>query len=142
MEQPPIAETPNPCITCGACCAFFRCSFYWRETEEGGGTVPDQLTEDLTEHRKVMRGTDARNPRCIALMGDIGDRVYCAIYDRRSTTCRIFIPSWENGEHNPDCDRARAAHGLRPLTPSDWESPTESPDSTPTTPPDTVLPAA
>ncbi|MBB8903342.1 YkgJ family cysteine cluster protein, partial [Escherichia coli] len=21
----------NPCITCGACCAFFRVSFYWAE---------------------------------------------------------------------------------------------------------------
>ncbi|HGC1012017.1 TPA: YkgJ family cysteine cluster protein, partial [Escherichia coli] len=22
-------SNPNPCITCGACCAFFRVSFYW-----------------------------------------------------------------------------------------------------------------
>ncbi|MDX1269447.1 MAG: YkgJ family cysteine cluster protein, partial [Oceanisphaera sp.] len=21
----------NPCLTCGACCAFFRVSFYWGE---------------------------------------------------------------------------------------------------------------
>ncbi|EMK5322830.1 YkgJ family cysteine cluster protein, partial [Escherichia coli] len=21
----------NPCMTCGACCAFFRVSFYWAE---------------------------------------------------------------------------------------------------------------
>ena len=23
----------NPCITCGACCAYFRASFYWTEAE-------------------------------------------------------------------------------------------------------------
>ncbi|HAO2094658.1 TPA: YkgJ family cysteine cluster protein, partial [Escherichia coli] len=22
-------NNPNPCMTCGACCAFFRVSFYW-----------------------------------------------------------------------------------------------------------------
>ncbi|OZZ73507.1 zinc/iron-chelating domain-containing protein, partial [Klebsiella pneumoniae] len=21
----------NPCMTCGACCAYFRVSFYWAE---------------------------------------------------------------------------------------------------------------
>ncbi|EGR9493162.1 YkgJ family cysteine cluster protein, partial [Escherichia coli] len=24
-------NNPNPCMTCGACCAFFRVSFYWAE---------------------------------------------------------------------------------------------------------------
>ncbi|WP_374212354.1 YkgJ family cysteine cluster protein [Thiothrix subterranea] len=24
---------PNPCMTCGACCASFRVSFYWGETD-------------------------------------------------------------------------------------------------------------
>ncbi|WP_142908916.1 CxxCxxCC domain-containing protein, partial [Klebsiella pneumoniae] len=23
----------NPCMTCGACCAFFRVSFYWAEAD-------------------------------------------------------------------------------------------------------------
>lgn len=30
----------NPCVSCGACCAYFRVSFYWAESESGGGTVP------------------------------------------------------------------------------------------------------
>ncbi|MEG6657786.1 YkgJ family cysteine cluster protein, partial [Pseudomonas aeruginosa] len=24
-------STDNPCLTCGACCAHFRVSFYWGE---------------------------------------------------------------------------------------------------------------
>lgn len=38
----------NPCMTCGACCAYFRVSFYWAEASDGGGTVPVHLTEPLT----------------------------------------------------------------------------------------------
>lgn len=38
----------NPCMTCGACCAYFRVSFYWAEASDGGGTVPVDLTEPLT----------------------------------------------------------------------------------------------
>ncbi|EEX7666747.1 YkgJ family cysteine cluster protein, partial [Escherichia coli] len=26
-------NNPNPCMTCGACCAFFRVSFYWAEAD-------------------------------------------------------------------------------------------------------------
>ena len=28
-------EEPNPCIECGACCAYYRASFYWAEADEG-----------------------------------------------------------------------------------------------------------
>jgi len=138
------AAHSSPCLRCGACCAFFRCSFYWRETEAGGGPVPDHLTADLGPHRRVMRGTDQRDPRCIALTGTIGEGVFCAIYERRSSVCRAFIPSWENGEHNVDCDRARAAHGLPPLAPGDWDAPADDPDLTPSPPidPGRVRPAA
>ena len=30
----------NPCMTCGACCIFFRVSFYWSEADDAGGTIP------------------------------------------------------------------------------------------------------
>ena len=38
----------NPCMTCGACCAYFRVSFYWAEADDAGGPVPSALTEPLT----------------------------------------------------------------------------------------------
>ncbi len=38
----------NPCMTCGACCAYFRVSFYWAEADDAGGLVPSALTEPLT----------------------------------------------------------------------------------------------
>ena len=48
----------NPCMTCGACCAYFRVSFYWAEASDGGGTVPVDLTEPLTPFLRCMRGTN------------------------------------------------------------------------------------
>lgn len=62
-----------------------------------------------------MKGTNQKNPRCIALSGEIGTCVGCTIHPVRASVCREFPPSWENGVHNPDCDRARAVHGLAPL---------------------------
>lgn len=38
----------NPCMTCGACCAFFRVSFYWAEADDAGGTIPARLTEQIS----------------------------------------------------------------------------------------------
>ncbi len=118
----------NPCITCGACCAFFRASFYWTEADEQtGGTVPAHLTEPLTPHLVAMKGTTTAAPRCVCLQGTIGEQVHCSIYPQRSSTCREFPYSGENGQPNERCDKARAAWGLPPLiTPS--PSPVE-PDS-------------
>lgn len=109
----------NPCITCGACCAFYRASFHWRECSDGYGLVPVVLTENLTPHRRVMKGTNSNSPRCIALEGEIGNCVNCSIYEVRSTVCREFPFSYQYGEPNERCDKARLAYGLRPLTPFD-----------------------
>lgn len=105
----------SPCITCGACCAFYRASFYWAETDAGGGTVPAALTEKLNDFRAVMLGSQPPKPRCIALKGTIGQSVGCSIYELRASVCRDFAVSWENGVHNPRCDKARIAWGLEPL---------------------------
>ncbi len=35
-----IQHPENPCINCGACCAYFRVSFYWAESTEGGRQRP------------------------------------------------------------------------------------------------------
>lgn len=85
--------------------------------------MPADLTERFDEHRVVMRGTWAKQPRCIALDAEIGVRSRCTIHPQRPTVCREVPASWEFGEASPQCDRARIAHGLRPLTPEDWDTP-------------------
>ncbi|WP_173678225.1 YkgJ family cysteine cluster protein, partial [Escherichia coli] len=54
-------------------------------------------------------------PRCIALAGTPGKNACCTIYENRSSTCREFAMSGENGEVNEACNRARAKYGLTPL---------------------------
>ena len=111
----------HPCLSCGACCASFRVAFHWAETESAlGGCTPAALTERLDPHRAVMRGTYAPPLRCTALFGEIGRDASCSIYAVRPTPCRELAPAWESGEPSPQCDRARIAHGLAPLTPADW----------------------
>lgn len=110
----------NPCLSCGACCAAFRASFYWREgDDETPGGVPVGLTDDLNATYRVMKGTRGLKPRCIALNGEIGVSVLCAIYGRRPTVCGEFPPSHENGEPHARCDKARTVHGLAVLCPDE-----------------------
>lgn len=100
----------NPCLSCGACCASFRVSFYWAESEIMlGGTVPPELTEKITPVHVAMKGTNQPDCRCIALEGTIGDAIGCSIYEQRSTTCREF----EMGSEA--CLRARSRHRLGDL---------------------------
>jgi uncharacterized protein len=111
----------HPCLRCGACCAYFRVAFHWSEAEaEMGGPVPPSLTEKLDPHRLVMRGTQAYQPRCVALEGTIGVAARCGIHPQRPSVCREVPPSWEFGASSPQCDKGRIAHGLPPLTPEDW----------------------
>lgn len=129
LEAVPPMGAANPCITCGACCAYFRASFYWGETDAApGGTVLAELTEKLNDFRAVMCGTNQPNPRCIALLGQIGQQVRCSIYDLRASVCRDFKMSWENGVHNERCDKARIAWGLPPLAPPAL-TPTDDPEN-------------
>jgi Fe-S-cluster containining protein len=108
----------NPCLSCGACCAFFRASFHWLDTDAAPeGLVPAELTVPVTKHLVAMRGSDRKPPRCIALEGSIGISVKCSIYEKRASPCRDFQASWVDGNHNERCDRSRAAHGLPPLAP-------------------------
>ncbi len=111
----------NPCLACGACCAKFRVSFYWRDADdETSGGVPLILTEDLSEMKRIMKNTGGTNPRCAALVGNIGESVRCVIYDKRPGVCRDFMPSYQFGVPETACDNARASHGLPPLKPEDW----------------------
>ncbi|EAC1404637.1 hypothetical protein APX81_22705 [Escherichia coli] len=103
----------NPCMTCGACCAFFRVSFYWAEADDADGTVPANLTEQISPHHRCMSGTNQKNPRCVALEGTPGQAVFCSIYDHRPSTCREFTTALADG--NEACSKARVHHGLPPL---------------------------
>ncbi len=91
-----------------------------------GGVVPPDLTEKLDPHRLVMRGTQARQPRCVALQGTVGKDGNCGVYERRPSVCREVEPAWEFGRASAQCDKARVAHGLAPLTPEDWVDPSHS----------------
>ncbi len=106
----------SPCLSCGACCAHFRVSFYWGECQSTGGTVPDELTLQISSHHACMKGTQSNPPRCVALVGEVGTRVSCSIYENRSSTCREFDILNEDGSANEACTRARALHGLPPVS--------------------------
>ncbi|MBN6150632.1 YkgJ family cysteine cluster protein [Xanthomonas sp. AmX2] len=112
----------HPCLTCGACCAYFRVSFHWSEADpDMGGRVPIALTEPLRTHERVMRGTSQSQPRCVALDARIGAYSRCSIHPQRPSVCRDVPASWEFGAASAQCDKARIAHGLPALTPDDWD---------------------
>jgi uncharacterized protein len=121
MPDSASAPAPHPCLRCGACCASFRVAFYWAETQpplQGG--IPAALTSKLDPLRVAMLGTDQAQPRCIALIGEVGRDARCGEYERRPSPCRSLAPAWERGAPSEQCDRARARHGLRPLSEIDW----------------------
>jgi Fe-S-cluster containining protein len=110
----------HPCLSCGACCAFFRVSFHWSEVLTVSHAVPKASTEKISLHTSAMNGTNQKNPRCDSLNGIVGQAVTCDIYLNRPSPCRTFAASFEDGTHNERCDRARTGKGLELLTLSDW----------------------
>jgi hypothetical protein len=80
-------------------------SFYWAEAEP----LPAALTRPLGRWYACMAGTEAPQPRCEALQGEIGGTVACSVYADRPSPCRELQP----GEDK--CVRARRRHGLPPL---------------------------
>ena len=78
------------------------------------------MTTQVGTLRRAMNGTVSSSPRCQALSGEIGRVTACSIYPLRPSPCREFTASWEHGEADEACDRARARYGLRPLVPDDW----------------------
>lgn len=109
------------CQSCGACCAYFRVSFYWAETDaHPAGSVPRHLTVPVSPSLVAMRGSERKNPRCVALDGAIGQAVGCRIYEQRSSSCREFAAGDER------CAQARRSHGLPPLPAEEPEKPEES----------------
>ncbi len=112
----------HPCLLCGACCASYRVAFHWSEAQpDNPDGPPAELVVPLRRHELAMRGTEAAPTRCVSLVGEIGRAAHCGIYARRPSPCRALDPAWEFGEPSPQCDKARLAHGLAPLTPADWQ---------------------
>ena len=95
----------DACLSCGACCAYFRVSFYWSE----GETMPEDWVEPITPVYSCMKGTNQAKPRCVALSGEIGQQVACTMYEQRSSSCK------EVQAGDEQCAKARAAHNLIPL---------------------------
>lgn len=110
----------HPCQSCGACCAYYRVSFHWLETLPESHAVPEILTQNISPHKIAMKGTNQQNPNCIALLGLIGKSTSCQIYTNRPSTCRSFNPSYEDGQKNINCEKARSSKGLSILTLNDW----------------------
>jgi uncharacterized protein len=110
-----MSTDDNPCTRCGACCAGFRVDFSRHELSSEGGHVPDGLSVDLTAQLCRMRGTDHAMPRCAALVGTIGVKAHCGIYEWRPSPCREFGALAPLGQGDDACARARARRGLPPL---------------------------
>lgn len=105
----------NPCTRCGACCASFRVDFAVAELQVNGGSVPDGLAVEVNGFTARMRGTDHASPRCAALVGRVGVKAHCGIYEWRPSPCREFGLRAPLGLGDEACARARARHGLPPL---------------------------
>lgn len=107
MSDHHSSSTEHPCLRCGACCATYRVSFYWAEADERG--LSPRQTEKLNHFYSCMAGTNQPSPRCHALLGTVGERVACTVYEQRTSPCR------ELQAGDDKCNRARALHGLPPL---------------------------
>lgn len=103
MSEP---DASHPCLSCGACCASYRVSFHWAEAPD---SLDEALLHRLGPRQLCMRGTEHDAPRCIALQGEIGRAVSCKVYVHRPPPCDELKPG------QPQCQRARARHGLPAL---------------------------
>ncbi len=103
----------NPCADCGVCCAHFRISFYFGELDVmEGGFVPTELTEKVNGTFACMGGTNQKDKRCSALVGDIGKDAKCSIYENRPSPCREFNVWDDLGIPNVKCQELRFKNGI------------------------------
>jgi hypothetical protein len=100
-------QVGDTCQQCGACCAYFRVSFYWAESPELG--LPEDSVERVAPLLACMAGTNQPTPRCRSLEGKVGETVHCRVYSQRPSPCREL----QRGDAR--CNRARASHGLAPV---------------------------
>jgi hypothetical protein len=111
-----MAGELSACQHCGACCATYRVTLPRSDLDSApDGQVPAAWTEPYTPTTACMREHPDSPGRCLALEGDIGRAVHCAIYAQRPTACRDFAPLATLGMGDDACDEARRRHGLPPL---------------------------
>ena len=96
--------TQDACLSCGACCAYFRVSFYWAEGFPCLSTILNLSPRSIHAWREPIK-----NPRCIALEGSIGEQVSCGMYELRSSSCK------EVQIADAQCNKARMAHNMIPF---------------------------
>jgi len=107
VSEPAVVDS-SPCLTCGACCAYSAdWPRFWTETDDDIARIPPGL---LTPDQGAMACTD---DRCRALLGRVGERTACAIYDLRPEVCRDCMPG------DDACAMARERFGLSSLAAAD-----------------------
>ncbi|WP_407177178.1 YkgJ family cysteine cluster protein [Bradyrhizobium sp. STM 3562] len=98
------AATDNPCVTCGACCAY---SENWPRFSTEDDAALELIPKQLVNARGS--GMACENDRCAALTGRIGVATSCAIYAIRPDVCRTCMPG------DAECTMARRKFGLPAL---------------------------
>ncbi|MBA4381974.1 MAG: hypothetical protein C0406_05350 [Sideroxydans sp.] len=93
----------NPCLICGACCAYYRITLHADEAV----AIPAEHLEPLQPEVFCMKGTNSYPPRCAALRGEVGQQVSCAIYENRPSSCREFNEYELDGSPNMRCFKLR-----------------------------------
>jgi len=104
------------CQACGACC----CNTDENRAEKFVDYVEVTPRSALASHSSLLRRLTVLNEkgerhmklrgaeqRCVALEGDVGGQVSCAIYDLRPGACRRVQPG------SRECRRARRGRGIR-----------------------------
>ena len=110
IKEVDISKKPIPCVSCGACCAYFRVNFNTKINPQ----VPQEMVVFYDRKQMAMKGAEKFKGRCVALDGEIGVNAKCSIYEKRPNLCALF-PVWlPNGKQNPRCAKARKFHGLPP----------------------------
>lgn len=89
---------------------MYRVDFHHLDLDTApGGFVPAGYALPLNATLVRLKGTDAVPPRCLALLGELGREVSCAIYPCRPGPCQELEPGSEA------CLKARRRYGLAAL---------------------------
>jgi Fe-S-cluster containining protein len=105
LASVPSAGADNPCLTCGACCAY---SENWPRFSTEDDAALELIPKELINARGS--GMRCEADRCAALTGQIGEATSCAIYAIRPEVCRTCQPG------DAECAMARRKFGLPVLS--------------------------
>ncbi|KEC85779.1 ferredoxin [Acinetobacter sp. ETR1] len=84
--------------------------------------MPPDYVEPLTAVYSCMQGTNQKQPRCVALKGEIGQQVSCSMYEQRSSSCKQVHAG------DSQCAKARQGYGLIPLIEIEVATPSNDED--------------